>query len=136
MAEYANRLEDPALRARVRGFLTGSIDLVIRLPGPRFALVDCKTNWLGPADEPLTLAHYRPEYLAAEMSRAHYSLQALLYTVALHRSPAGRPGPSPSPDGLCSPGTRVGLPQPLNSVTWPSRNCCNASSVSGRSGNR
>jgi exodeoxyribonuclease V beta subunit len=85
MAVYAARLEDPALRPRVRGFLTGSIDLVIRLAGPRFAIVDYKTNWLGPADQPLTLAHYRPQALAAEMSRAHYGLQALLYTVALHR---------------------------------------------------
>jgi exodeoxyribonuclease V beta subunit len=88
MAEYAARLDDPALRAGVRGFLTGSIDLVIRLNavgGVRFAIVDYKTNWLGPPDEPLTLAHYRPEALAAEMSRAHYGLQALLYTVALHR---------------------------------------------------
>ena len=34
---------------RVRGYLTGSIDLVVRLPadGPRFAVVDYKTNWLG-----------------------------------------------------------------------------------------
>jgi hypothetical protein len=56
--------------------------------------------------------------------------------LALHRSPAGRPGQSPSTDGLCSPGTRVGRPQPLNSVIWPSRNCRNASSVSGQSGNR
>ena len=85
MAQYASRLEDPALRPTVRGFLTGSIDLVMRLPGPRFAVVDYKTNWLGPAGEPLTLAHYQPEALAAEMSRAHYGLQALLYTVALHR---------------------------------------------------
>jgi exodeoxyribonuclease V beta subunit len=85
MREYADRLEDPGLRASVRGFLTGSIDLVIRLDGPRFALVDYKTNWLGPAGEPLTLAHYQPSALAAEMSRAHYGLQALLYTVALHR---------------------------------------------------
>ena len=85
MAGYAARLEDPALRSHVRGFLTGSIDLVIRLDGPRFAIVDYKTNWLGPAGEPLTLAHYQPEALAAEMSRAHYGLQALLYTVALHR---------------------------------------------------
>jgi exodeoxyribonuclease V beta subunit len=85
MADYARRLDDPWLRARVRGFLTGSIDLVIRLDGPRFAIVDYKTNWLGPADEPLRLLHYRPELLAAEMSRAHYRLQALLYTVALHR---------------------------------------------------
>ena len=84
----------------VRGFLTGSIDLVMRLPGPRFAIVDYKTNWLGPAGEPLTLAHYQPEALAAEMSRAHYGLQALLYTVALHRYlrwrlPGYEPGPPP-----------------------------------------
>ena len=85
MAAYAARLEDPALRSQVRGFLTGSIDLVLRLDGPRFAIVDYKTNWLGPAGEPLTLAHYQPEALVAEMSRAHYGLQALLYTVALHR---------------------------------------------------
>ena len=96
MAEYAARLEDPALRSQVRGFLTGSIDLVIRLDGPRFAIVDYKTNWLGPAGEPLTLAHYRPDVLAAEMSRAHYGLQALLYTVALHRYLRWRlPGYSP-----------------------------------------
>ena len=85
MMAYARRLEDPTLRARVRGFLTGSIDVVIRLEGPRFAIADYKTNWLGPADQPLTLAQYRGEALAAEMSRAHYGLQALLYTVALHR---------------------------------------------------
>ena len=29
-----------------------------------------------------------------------------------------------------------GLPQSLSSVSWPSRRCRNASSVSGRSGNR
>jgi exodeoxyribonuclease V beta subunit len=85
MARYADRLEDPALRSSVRGFLTGSIDLVIRLGGPRFAIVDYKTNWLGSFDEPLTLRHYLPQVLAAEMSRAHYGLQTLLYTVALHR---------------------------------------------------
>jgi len=85
MAAYAARLEDPSLRAQVRGFLTGSIDLVIRVDGPRFAIADYKTNWLGPADEPLLLAHYRADAVAEEMSRAHYGLQALLYTVALHR---------------------------------------------------
>ncbi len=85
LAGYAARLEDPALRASVRGFLTGSIDLVVRLEGPRFAVVDYKTNWLGPVDEPLTIGHYQPDRLAAEMVRAHYALQALLYSVALHR---------------------------------------------------
>jgi exodeoxyribonuclease V beta subunit len=33
----------------------------------------------------LTSWHYRPEALQAEMLDAHYPLQALLYTVALHR---------------------------------------------------
>jgi exodeoxyribonuclease V beta subunit len=85
MAAYAPRLEDPTLRSTVRGFLTGTIDAVIRLSGPSFLIVDYKTNWLGPSGEELTLRHYHPHALAAEMSRAHYALQALLYTVALHR---------------------------------------------------
>jgi exodeoxyribonuclease V beta subunit len=82
---YAERLSDPALRGAVRGYLTGSIDLVLRTPSGRFAVVDYKTNRLAPPEEPLTAWHHRPEALAAEMQRSHYALQALLYTVALHR---------------------------------------------------
>jgi len=81
---YADRLHDPALRRSLRGYVTGSIDLVAR-GGERFVVVDYKTNWLGGPDEPLTAWHYRPEALEAEMRRGHYGLQALLYTVALHR---------------------------------------------------
>ena len=44
-----------------------------------------QTNWLGTAGETLNAWHYRPLALTAEMQRAHYSLQALLYLVALHR---------------------------------------------------
>jgi exodeoxyribonuclease V beta subunit len=83
LAGYADRLADPALRHAVRGFLTGSIDAVLRLPGPRYVVVDYKTNRLGA--EPLTTWHYRDEALAEEMQRTHYVLQALLYSVALHR---------------------------------------------------
>jgi exodeoxyribonuclease V beta subunit len=87
---YADRLADPRLRHSVRGYLTGSLDLVVRVPDPgraghRFAVLDYKTNWLGAGDEPLTPAHYRPDALTAEMLRHHYALQALLYAVALHR---------------------------------------------------
>jgi exodeoxyribonuclease V beta subunit len=86
---YAERLADPALRQDLRGYLTGSIDLVARVPGddgvPRFVVVDYKTNRLGVFGEPLTAWEYRPAMLAAEMQRAHYVLQALLYAVALHR---------------------------------------------------
>jgi exodeoxyribonuclease V beta subunit len=73
------RSADPLLRSDVRGYLAGSIDLVVRA-GDRFAIFDYKTNWLGPG-----AADYRPDALAAEMGRSHYGLQALLYLVALHR---------------------------------------------------
>jgi exodeoxyribonuclease V beta subunit len=53
--------------------------------GERFAVVDYKTNWLGAPGEELTAWHHRPAALAAEMQHAHYALQALLYTTALHR---------------------------------------------------
>ena len=87
---YARRLEDPALRPTLRGYLTGSIDLVVRVRGadgasPRFAIADYKTNWLAPPGEELTAWHHRPSALASEMRHRHYGLQALLYTVALHR---------------------------------------------------
>jgi exodeoxyribonuclease V beta subunit len=84
LAGYAARLGDPALRGGVRGYLTGSIDLVVR-DGERFAVVDYKTNWLAGPGEELTAWHHRPAALGAEMERYHYGLQALLYTVALHR---------------------------------------------------
>ena len=85
LAGYAERLLDPRLRSSVRGYLAGSIDLVVRLGGERFAVVDYKTNWLAPPGEELTAWHHRPAALSAEMTHSHYGLQALLYTVALHR---------------------------------------------------
>jgi len=87
LAGYAERLADPAIDQRLRGFLTGSIDLVVRRPGDpdRFTVVDYKTNWLGTEGEPLSAWHYRPAALAGVMADAHYPLQALLYAAALHR---------------------------------------------------
>jgi exodeoxyribonuclease V beta subunit len=82
---YAERLSDDRLQRDLRGYLTGSIDAVLRLPGGRFAIVDYKTNRLGGPDETLTAWHYRPAALDAAIQDSHYGLQALLYTVALHR---------------------------------------------------
>ena len=94
VARYAERLRDPLLRWDLRGYLTGTLDLVLRarLDGgsARFVLVDYKTNWLGADGEELTAWHYRPAALAEAMQRAHYPLQALLYVVALHRYLRGR----------------------------------------------
>ncbi|GAA4553428.1 UvrD-helicase domain-containing protein [Pseudonocardia xishanensis] len=86
---YPDLLAAPGLADQpLRGYLTGSIDAVLRVDG-RYVVVDYKTNWLGPSGpggrEPLTAAHYAPPVLAAAMQAAHYPLQSLLYAVALHR---------------------------------------------------
>ncbi|WP_336083744.1 UvrD-helicase domain-containing protein [Nocardia sp. SSK8] len=82
-ADHLAALPDTALR----GYLTGSIDAVLRVPDAsgehRYLIVDYKTNRLGTGD--LTVEHYRREHMLAEMIRSHYPLQALLYAVALHR---------------------------------------------------
>lgn len=95
---YADRLDDPALAATVRGYLTGSIDCVLRA-GDRFLIVDYKTNRLGAPGRPVRAEDYAPAALADAMQRAHYPLQALLYGVALHRYLRWRrPGYDPGRD--------------------------------------
>lgn len=74
--------------ASLRGYLSGSIDAVVRVGEPgaeRYLVVDHKTNRLAPREEPLTAWHYRAQALERSMTEAHYPLQALLYAVALHR---------------------------------------------------
>lgn len=81
LATYADRLEQPALGDQaLRGYLTGSIDVVLRLPSGRFVVVDYKTNFLGPA-----VADYSRDRMADAMLHSHYPLQALLYGAVLHR---------------------------------------------------
>ncbi len=83
--DYADRLASPEMSWQaLRGYLTGSLDAVLRLPGPRYLIVDYKTNWLG-GGEPLSAWHYRPAALCEAMTHSDYPLQALLYSVALHR---------------------------------------------------
>ena len=88
LRDYPQHLLDPALGDQpLRGFLTGSIDAVLRVgtpQAPRFVVVDYKTNRIT-ADPELRAAHYTQHAMAAEMIRAHYPLQALVYEVALHR---------------------------------------------------
>ena len=89
---YADRLTAGGMPTEpLRGYLTGSIDAVLRLRPdggrgePRYVVVDYKTNRLAPVTEPVTAWHYRPGAMAAAMIDAHYPLQLLLYSVALHR---------------------------------------------------
>jgi exodeoxyribonuclease V beta subunit len=116
LAAYADLLEHVDA-GPLRGYLTGSIDAVLRLPGPRYVVVDYKTNRLAPGE--LTALHYSREAMAAEMLRTHYVLQALLYAVALHRYLRWRqPGYDPERHlggvqylfvrGMVGPGTPAG----------------------------
>lgn len=80
LASYADRLtEQPLGDQSLRGYLTGSVDAVLRVAG-RYLVVDYKTNYLGDAASDYT--HLR---LADAMLHSDYPLQALLYMVALHR---------------------------------------------------
>lgn len=90
LAGYADLLDHPSLAGQsLRGYLTGSIDAVLRVRdagGPRYLVVDYKTNWLGAfSGELLTVGHYAPQILSEAMMAAHYPLQALLYSAAVHR---------------------------------------------------
>jgi exodeoxyribonuclease V beta subunit len=63
----------------VSGFMHGYIDLVFETDG-RFYIADYKSNHLGNHFE-----DYRPEALEAAMVRQQYTLQYLVYTLAVHR---------------------------------------------------
>ncbi|KZS56799.1 exodeoxyribonuclease V subunit beta [Mycobacterium ostraviense] len=78
---YADRLTSPGLGDQsLRGYLSGSIDVVLRLPQQRYLVVDYKTNQLGG-----TAADYGFARLTEAMLHSDYPLQALLYVVVLHR---------------------------------------------------
>jgi exodeoxyribonuclease V beta subunit len=86
--QYAAKLTGSVLGEQVlRGYLSGSIDVVLRIHGAadRFVVVDYKTNTLGEPGRPLTALDYTPAKVADAMLHSHYPLQALLYSVVLHR---------------------------------------------------
>lgn len=91
--QYAAKLDNPSLGGQVlRGYLSGSIDVVLRVPATegspgqqRFVVVDYKTNSLGDPGRPLTALDYTPAKVTEAMLHSHYPLQALLYSVVLHR---------------------------------------------------
>ncbi|MDR0435312.1 MAG: exodeoxyribonuclease V subunit beta, partial [Propionibacteriaceae bacterium] len=94
----------PAANKVLSGFLTGSIDVVLRLRDTAkpstvpttpttdgFVILDYKTNrFPTPEGRPLLVTDYTPDAMAQAMMRAHYPLQALLYAVALTRHLAWR----------------------------------------------
>ncbi|MEW8287673.1 MAG: exodeoxyribonuclease V subunit beta [Candidatus Thiodiazotropha endolucinida] len=61
------------------GYVKGYIDLVFEVDGC-FYLADYKSNWLGNS-----YSDYHPRALTNAMIEHHYTLQYLLYSLALHR---------------------------------------------------
>ena len=117
----------------LRGYLSGSIDVVLRVPdgndGDRFVVVDYKTNRLGDPERPLTAYDYTPARMTDAMLHEHYPLQALLYSVVLHRYLRWRlPGYEPARHlggilylyvrGMCGPETPEVDGQPCGVFAW------------------
>jgi exodeoxyribonuclease V beta subunit len=125
LCSYADRLTSAGLSGQsLRGYLAGSIDVVLRLPGPRFLVADYKTNQLGD-----TAADYGFPRLAEAMLHSDYPLQALLYSAVLHRFLRWRqPGYDPAQHlggvlylfvrGMCGPDTPVDGGHPAGVFGW------------------
>ena len=130
---YGARLQSDALgRQNLRGYLSGSIDAVLRVPsrrGHRYVVVDYKTNRLGEFGTPNTAADYTTPHLADAMMHSDYPLQALLYSVVLHRFLRWRL-PDYAPErhlggvlylfvrGMCGPNTPEVDGQPCGVFSW------------------
>ena len=129
MASYADRLTGPALGGQsLKGYLSGSVDAVLRV-GEKYLVVDYKTNWLGDPTRPLTAADYAQPRLVEAMLHSDYPLQALLYSIVLHRFLRWRlPGYAPEKHlggvlylflrGMCGAGTPVVDGHPAGVFSW------------------
>jgi len=60
------------------GFMKGFIDLII-VHDQKYYIIDWKSNYLGPA-----IDNYRKTVLNSVMKKHHYTLQYIVYTLALH----------------------------------------------------
>ena len=133
MAPYADRLTGQLLGSQsLRGYLTGSIDAVLRVPdgsGHRYLIVDYKTNWLGDPEHALSAADYNRPRLVEAMLHSDYPLQALLYSAVLHRFLRWRvPDYDPARHlggilylfvrGMCGPDTPVVDGHPSGVFSW------------------
>ncbi|OBB35880.1 exodeoxyribonuclease V subunit beta [Mycobacterium sp. 852002-51961_SCH5331710] len=129
LASYAERLTGAGLGPQpLKGYLSGSVDAVLRVDG-RYLVVDYKTNWLGDPNRPLTAADYSRPRLAEAMLHSDYPLQALLYSVVLHRFLRWRQ-PDYAPErhlggvlylflrGMCGPDTPTEDGHPAGVFSW------------------
>ena len=98
---YAELLADETNGIKISGWMNGSIDAVFRVPhngAHKYLVVDYKTNRLHVPGASDPIAAYAPQKLVPSMQEHRYPLQALLYTVALHRYLRWRLGSGYDPD--------------------------------------
>jgi exodeoxyribonuclease V beta subunit len=92
--EYARSWSGNAGAQRLAGYLYGEIDAVFRINTSdssgsenytKYFVCDYKTNRLHTVGSADALEAYSPQNMAIEMANSNYVLQAVLYSVALHR---------------------------------------------------
>jgi exodeoxyribonuclease V beta subunit len=92
--DYARSWSGNAGAQRLAGYLYGEIDAVFRIDTgvnsglenkTKYFVCDYKTNRLHVVGSADALEAYSPQNMAIEMANSNYVLQALLYSVALHR---------------------------------------------------
>ena len=97
---FAASLAGEFARFDISGWMNGSIDGVFRVPHDgdhRYVIVDYKTNRLHQPGAADPVAAYHPKLLIPAMEHSRYPLQALLYSIALHRYLRWRLGASYDP---------------------------------------
>ena len=134
MRTYADRLESPSLGGQqLRGYLSGSIDVVLRVGAPAMTSASSSsttrpTGSASPANR-VTALDYTPHLMTEAMLHSHYPLQAMLYSVVLHRYLRWRlPGYDPERHlggilylyvrGMCGPETPTVDGQPCGVFAW------------------
>jgi exodeoxyribonuclease V beta subunit len=90
LSEYAESIAHSKSAGVIAGFMNGSIDAVFRVNSdstPLYIISDYKTNRLhNPENDGVNaLVAYHPENLVTSMVDDDYILQAMVYSVALHR---------------------------------------------------
>ena len=84
---WADQLSLELGHVDLTGYMSGAIDLIFRYQEggrTRYSVLDYKTNQLA-GHEGQTVRDYHPDRLVAAMEHHQYVLQALIYSVALHR---------------------------------------------------
>ncbi len=131
--DFATQMIDSFDAVDISGWMHGSIDAVLRIAGPlghRYVVIDYKTNRLHVPGQSDPLSAYAPPLLVAAMEHHRYPLQALIYSVALHRYLRWRLGDRYAPDvhlggvgylfvrGMVGPDTPLTDGRPAGVFAW------------------